>query len=202
MSKREKGERVNLAIFGSGAGTTASVLIAAALAEHSSYCVRLVVSSRSDSGITKVADSAGLRCYIHGQNSGVDELLGKLQENGIEMIALAGYLRLVPPEIISAVRGNILNLHPSLLPKYGGQGMYGKRVHQAVFASGESISGATVHVVTSEYDNGPIVDQQSCYIGDCSTVEEVEVCVRKIEKPLYCRAVQMHALKLAQSKTN
>jgi folate-dependent phosphoribosylglycinamide formyltransferase PurN len=91
--------------------------------------------------------------------SSVEEWSAPLERHGVDLIVLAGYLRLVPPGIVARFRGRIINIHPALLPGFGGKGMYGRRVHEAVLASGARESGATVHLVDEVYDRGPILGQ-------------------------------------------
>lgn len=104
---------------------------------------------------------------------------------GAELIVLSGYLRKLGPATLGRYRGRILNIHPALLPKYGGQGMYGRRVHEAVKAAGDTISGATVHLVDTDYDTGPIVAQQEVAVSPGDTAEDIERRVMAIEPGLF-----------------
>ena len=98
------------------------------------------------------------------------------------MIVLAGFLKLIPKEIILNYNNLIINLHPSLLPKFGGKGMYGYKVHQAVFEAGESITGITIHFVNEEYDKGEIIEQHSINVEECSSPREIEKKIQGLEK--------------------
>lgn len=178
--------RPRVAVFGSGNGTTARNLIEAG--HWTCYDVRLVVGSREGLGIQRVAEEYALP-YMVLDGSSSFEWVSILQENAIDVVALAGWLRMVPVEVINAMHGRILNIHPSLLPKFGGHGMYGRRVHQAVLEAGEEVSGATVHVVTDRYDEGPIVEQMQCSIAGLTSAEDIEVKVREVEKLLYPKAL-------------
>jgi phosphoribosylglycinamide formyltransferase-1 len=108
-----------------------------------------------------------------------------LQEQNIEILLLSGYMKKLGPLTLSAYKNRILNIHPSLLPKHGGAGMYGDRVHQAVIDDGATESGATVHIVTAEYDQGPILKQECVVLDDNETLESVRKKVRNIEGNLY-----------------
>ncbi len=178
--------RPRVAVFGSGNGTTARNLIEAG--HWTCYDVRLVVGSRPGLGIQKVAEEYALPYRVLDGGTASD-WVSILQEYHIDVVALAGWLRMVPPEAISAIQGRILNIHPSLLPKFGGHGMYGRRVHQAVVEAGDDVSGATVHMVTEKYDEGPIVDQMQCSIAGVTSAEDIELKVREVEKLLYPKAL-------------
>jgi phosphoribosylglycinamide formyltransferase-1 len=114
---------------------------------------------------------------------------------------LAGYLKRIPPKVISAYSGRIMNIHPALLPAFGGEGMYGARVHEAVIASGATESGATVHLVDNEYDRGPIVAQWRIRVNRTDTAESLAARVLNIEHVVYPRAVEMVAI-LKQLESN
>jgi len=120
-----------------------------------------------------------------------DAILKELQSAGADYIVLAGYLKLIGRQIIATYANRIINIHPALLPAFGGKGMYGHHVHQAVFESGVKISGVTVHLVNSEYDAGPIVLQQSVVIDDLNSADEIAARVLKIEHQIYARAVKL-----------
>lgn len=192
MTARQ-GHRPRVAVFGSGNGTTARNLIEAS--HWTCYDVRLVVGSRPGLGIQRVAEEYALPYTVLDGSSSL-EWVSILHESAIDVVALAGWLRMVPTEAIDAMHGRILNIHPSLLPKYGGHGMYGRRVHQAVFEAGDDVSGATVHLVTDRYDEGPIVDQMKCSIAEVSSPEDIELKVREVEKLLYPKALHQYCAAL------
>jgi len=114
-----------------------------------------------------------------------DALLAVLHTHKIGFICLAGYMKLVPKEVVNEYDGRIINVHPALLPAFGGQGMYGRRVHEAVIASQAKVSGATIHLVDCEYDRGPIVAQQALCIRPNDTAESLETRVHAMEVQLY-----------------
>jgi len=117
------------------------------------------------------------------------ETLRLLEELDIDVILLAGYLRLLPSDVVARYEGHILNIHPALLPDFGGGGMYGRKVHRAVLESGVEISGATVHFVTEEYDDGAILAQWQVQVIPGDTPEELAARVLWVEHELYPRAV-------------
>jgi len=116
------------------------------------------------------------------------------RQKNIELIALAGFLKQLSEDFIRQVQVPILNIHPAILPEFGGKGMYGMAVHQAVFASGDKVSGVTIHLVDSQYDNGKIVAQQKVDISSCKNPEEIAGKVLEIEHLLYAPAIFQYLL--------
>ena len=119
-----------------------------------------------------------------------DRLLTVLCDTGAEWICLAGFLRLLPAEVLQRFPRRVLNIHPALLPKFGGQGMYGRRVHEAVLASGDVQTGASVHYVTEHYDEGDVILQRFCPVLAGDTAEDVAARVLKEEHLLYVEALR------------
>ena len=124
-------------------------------------------------------------------------LLGLLKKHRVDLICLAGYLRKVPDEVVRTYRGRILNIHPALLPKYGGKGFHGRTVQEAVLAAGEKESGATVHYVDEEYDHGSIILQKKVPVLPADTPETLAERVHPIEYEIYPQAIQLVLEKLA-----
>jgi phosphoribosylglycinamide formyltransferase-1 len=182
MTTESVGDKVRVAVFGSGAGSTARCLIEAS--KTACYQVVVVVGSKPGIGLEYVAreNDVPYELLCSDDKHQWDNLLHSYQ---IDVMALAGWLRMIPVEVIEQYPSRILNIHPSLLPAYGGKGMYGRRVHQAVFDAGEQVSGVTIHIVTPLYDEGPIIAQQQCDVSCCRTPDEVEQTVRAVEKALY-----------------
>ncbi len=118
-----------------------------------------------------------------------ESLLELVQSQKPDLIALCGFMRLLSADLISALSQPVLNVHPALLPKYGGPGMYGMAVHEAVFKAGESISGATVHSVDPIYDHGPIVAQKAVDISSCQSPEEIAAKVLRVEHEIYAQTI-------------
>lgn len=127
-------------------------------------------------------------------------LLGLLEEHGIDMILLAGYMRKLPAGVVAAYRGRIVNVHPALLPEFGGQGMYGMNVHRAVIESGKKESGPTVHLVDEEYDTGPVIAQQRVPVLPDDTPESLAERVLQAEHALLPRVVIAAAERLAKGE--
>ncbi len=143
---------MRIAVALSGRGSNLDALLSA-LATSPLADVVLVLADRPAAGLARAADR-GIPAVQLAQPSDGAEWLRHLDAAGAELLVLAGYLRLVPPEVIAAYRDRVVNIHPSLLPKFGGRGMYGGRVHAAVLAAGERESGCTVHLVDEVYDRG------------------------------------------------
>lgn len=187
---------VPLAVFASGSGTNLQALIDHARErDPSPYDVTLVVSDREGAGALERARSAGAAARVvpvpdRPADEVARETLEALEGAGAEMVALAGYLRLVPAPVVEAYRGRILNIHPALLPAFGGKGMYGRRVHEAVLASGARVSGPTVHRVNEEYDEGTIVAQWPVPVRSDDTPESLAARVLEAEHILYPAAVE------------
>ncbi len=154
---------VAAAVFASGGGTNLQALLDNEI-ENGPYRVVVVISDREAAGALERAEAAGRiarTIEVRGRSSEDvgSETLALLESLSVRVIFLTGYLRLIPSAVVSAYSRRILNIHPALLPDFGGTGMYGQRVHEAVLASGVQVSGATVHYADEEYDTGTIVGQ-------------------------------------------
>ncbi len=150
--------RMKLAVCVSGRGSNLVALLTA-LRDSPAAEVVLVLSHRADTPALEKAREWGIAAESLTSFQDGTEWLERLRRHEVDLIVLAGYLKLVPPEVIQAYRGRIVNIHPALLPDFGGPGMYGRHVHEAVIRSGATQSGATVHLVDEEYDRGPILAQ-------------------------------------------
>lgn len=127
-----------------------------------------------------------LNAKIVGDENDLDVAIARtLHDHGVELIALSGYMRMLGPRVLARYHNRILNVHPALLPEYGGKGMYGDRVHEAVLAARETKSGATVHIVDEEYDHGPIVARKEVPVETADTVETLRARVMAAEQVLY-----------------
>lgn len=127
-------------------------------------------------------------------------LLDSLKKQDAGLILLAGFLRKIPPALIKAYPAKILNIHPALLPKYGGQGMYGRRVHEAVLASKEIETGVTIHVVDEEYDHGPVIWQEKIPVLPTDTPETLQFRIHEIEHRAYPKAVAFYLKHISQKR--
>jgi formyltetrahydrofolate-dependent phosphoribosylglycinamide formyltransferase len=138
--------------------------------------VTYVISNKADCGAFKIAESYSIQTYSVGNKTGTisfKELSDIFNKTGIDLIVLAGFLKLIPLEFISAYNNRIINIHPALLPSFGGSGMYGLNVHKAVFESSAKVSGPTVHFVDDTYDTGKIIAQRCVDISDVQSPEEI-----------------------------
>lgn len=191
---------LRIAIFASGKGSNCKAIIEAVnKGQVPNAKVVLVVSNNKNAGALDIARSAGIpSVWISRQSFDSDEefnntLLKILNEYQVNFIALAGYLKKLDSVIIQQFRNRIVNIHPALLPAFGGKGMYGIHVHEAVLASGEKITGATVHIVDEEYDHGPIILQETINVLPDDTPESLAERVLPIEHRLYPKALRLFA---------
>lgn len=172
----------SIAIFASGSGTNAENLIRY-FRTSSAGRVNLVLTNRHDAGVISRAEKLGVKSVVFNRDqlyrSG--EVLELLREHQIDFILLAGFLWLVPGDILKAYRGRIVNIHPALLPSYGGKGMYGRHVHEAVLASGDRQSGITIHHVNPVYDEGDIIFQATCPVLPSDTPETLAGRIHQLE---------------------
>jgi len=177
---------VRLAVLVSGGGTNLQALLDA-LRESPLARVARVISNRPDAGALARARQAGVPATVLRDPGDAAELLAALGD--AHLVVLAGYLKLVPAPVISRFRGRMINIHPALLPDFGGPGMYGRRVHAAVLASGAKESGATVHFADEEFDRGAIIAQEKVHVEPGDTPETLAARVLEAEHRLLPRVV-------------
>jgi phosphoribosylglycinamide formyltransferase-1 len=177
-----------IAVFASGRGSNLEALFEK-LANEPEVEIALVASDRRDARALERARRRGVATAVvrHDDARAILELLAR---QAIDWIVLAGYLRRIPQEIVARYRGRILNIHPALLPRFGGSGMYGERVHRAVLEAGEVESGVTIHIVDEEYDRGPIVAQRRVAIEAGDTPERLAARILEIEHELLPEVVR------------
>jgi phosphoribosylglycinamide formyltransferase-1 len=191
--------KVRVAVFVSGSGTNLQSLIDNCADELFPAEIVCVVSSKMKAyGLERARQHSIAAHCLRQKDFDNDELFGQamldlLHKHRIEMICLAGYLKLIPGRVVEKFRGRILNIHPALLPRFGGDGMYGMRVHEAVIASGETESGPTVHLVDEIYDNGDIVMQAKVPVMPDDTPESLQKRVLEAEHELYPLALKQLA---------
>ena len=171
-----------IAIFASGAGTNTEKIIAH-LNHHSSIEVSLVVCNKPGAGVLSIASANGIPTLLIERDHFFrgDTYLPELSAHGINFIVLAGFLWKIPEALIAAYPDRIINIHPALLPKYGGKGMYGMKVHEAVIAAGEKESGITIHYVNEHFDEGKPIFQASCPIEPDETPESLAQKIHMLE---------------------
>jgi phosphoribosylglycinamide formyltransferase-1 len=185
-----------LAVLASGRGSNLQAIIEhfENLARERVATVALVASNRADSpALIRAATASNDIAHFNAADDG-SELLALLRKFRIDLVVLAGYLKRIQPKVIREYAGRIINIHPALLPAFGGEGMYGARVHEAVIASGARETGVTVHIVDDEYDRGPIVAQWRVPVNQSDTAESLAARVLNAEHVVYPRAVEMVAI--------
>lgn len=175
-----------LAILASGTGTNAEAIIRF-FRNYPDISVNIVLSNKKEAPVLKKAESAGVENYsfIRQDFYESDVVLDILKQKEITHIILAGFLWLIPKKLIHAFQGRIINIHPALLPAYGGKGMYGRHVHEAVIASGEVSSGITIHEVNEKYDEGKIIFQASIKVEKTDTPESLANKIHQLEHRYY-----------------
>ncbi|HTT01244.1 MAG TPA: phosphoribosylglycinamide formyltransferase [Steroidobacteraceae bacterium] len=181
---------MNIAALASHEGTTLQAVLDACAAGRITARVVLVISNNADSGALRRARAAGvtalhLSTATHPEAQALDRAIrDALRESGADLVLLAGYMKKLGPITLAAFQGHILNTHPALLPKFGGQGMYGIHVHRAVLAAGEHSSGASVHLVDAGYDSGPVLAQATVQVVPEDTPATLAARVQQAERAL------------------
>jgi phosphoribosylglycinamide formyltransferase-1 len=182
MSKSVK----NIAILASGAGSNAQKILEY-FSDRMDIAVRLIVSNKPEAGVLNIAKLASVDTLVVSRDSfySSTDLLVELDKYNIDFIVLAGFLWLIPPYLIQHYPERIINIHPALLPKYGGKGMYGHFVHEAVHSAKETHSGITIHYVNEKYDEGSIVFQERCEILPSDQPVDIARKVQVLEHSYY-----------------
>jgi phosphoribosylglycinamide formyltransferase-1 len=183
-------KKISIAILASGTGSNAQALVKHFEAIQEIDIV-YIGSNNSSAGVLEIASSAGISssCFSKSDlQTGV--VLEELKTRCVDYVFLCGFLLKIPANLIAAFEGRILNIHPALLPKFGGKGRYGLNVHGAVLESGDQSSGMTIHKVSAEYDEGDIVFQCSSDISKCKTAEEIANVVLALEHEYYPRIAE------------
>ena len=181
----------NIAIFASGSGSNAQKIITYFL-KHNSIKVQLVISNNKDAGVLQIAKEHQIPTAIINKKTILDPLVVSsiLKHHAIDFIVLAGYMILIPSYLSRLYENKMVNIHPALLPKYGGKGMYGHFVHEAVFENKEKESGITIHLVNEHYDEGKIVFQKSIDISNCKSPIEIAQRVLELEHQNYAPTIE------------
>lgn len=188
---------MRIAIFASGSGSNAEAIIRASREGRLSSEVGLVISNNINAGVLKRAKALEVSNSVIDPRSFESEelyitsLFSTLDEHEIDFIALAGYLKLVQPELIDKYRNKITNIHPALLPSFGGRGFYGMKVHEAVIEAGCKVSGVTIHLVNEKYDRGPIIAQRTLPVLDDDSPESLAERALTVEHEIYPEALQL-----------
>ena len=184
-------KKKSIAIFASGSGTNAENIVR--YFKHSELAsVNLILSNNADAFVLQRANLLNVKTHVFNREefSQTGQVLKILKDNEISFIVLAGFLWLIPAELIKTYPDKIVNIHPALLPKYGGKGMYGSNVHKAVIACGDTESGITIHYVNEKYDDGNIIFQARCPVSPDDTPETLAEKVHRLEYEHYPRVIE------------
>ena len=196
----ERRQPCRIAVMASGGGSNLQALLNANADGRLHAPVGLVIANRSDAGALMRAESAGVaHVHLSEQNAGSPEvfassLIELLSQNEITHVVLAGYLKRMPSAVIEHMGGRVLNIHPSLLPSFGGPGLYGRRVHEAAIAFGACVSGVTVHWVDDTYDHGRPILQRACPVEPEDTPETLAGRVLRLEHDTLWRVLEAVAV--------
>lgn len=190
---RGQKQKVKIAVFASGSGSNAEKIIEFSVNENvSNFEVVLIVTNKKEAGVLKIASHFGIPSLIIDRNIFFTTgYVNELYAAGIEFIVLAGFLLKVPEVLIEAYPDKIINIHPALLPAYGGKGMYGNNVHAAVIAAREKQSGITIHKVDGHYDNGDIILQERCDVLENDTAETLAKRVLQLEHTYFAQTINL-----------
>ena len=185
-----------IGILASHQGTTFQALIDACRAGSLTATLAVVITNNSQSGAVQRAQRYEVPCHhLSGQIHSMPEALARaicdaLNQYKVTLVLLAGYMKKLGPYTLDCFRGRVLNTHPALLPKFGGQGMYGARVHETVLAAGEAVTGVSVHVVDAEYDKGPVIAQCEVPVLAGDTVDTLASRVQERERKFIVEVLQ------------
>ena len=190
-------EMKNIAILASGSGSNAENI--AKYFEESDYArVSFIIANNPEAYVLERAKKLGIEAAVvtKQQFMEADSIIAMLNERDIDFVVLAGFLLLVPQKLIQAYPGKIVNIHPALLPKHGGKGMYGDRVHKAVVECGDSESGITIHLIDEQYDKGTTFFQAKCPVLPTDTPDDVAAKVHALEYEHFPHVIEeiMHTL--------
>lgn len=186
---------MKIAVFVSGRGSNLKAILINPDLKNLVQVVA-VISDKLDCGAFEIAKEFRIKTFTAGVGEGKisnDEITSELKKLGCELIVLAGYLKLIPDNLIDNFENRIINIHPALLPSFGGRGMYGMNVHKAVFNSSAKVSGATVHMVDKTYDTGKIITQKCVDISDVNSPEEIAEKVLRVEHQILPDVVKAFA---------
>ncbi len=189
-------EKVKLGFLASGRGSNMLAMIDNCEVGKLNAKPVVVISNNADAGALVYAREAGIPAFHLSSNTHEDEsvldqeITNILKSHEVDWVILAGYMKKIGPRLLGEFQGKIFNIHPSLLPRHGGQGMYGVHVHEAVLASGESETGVTIHMVDGEYDQGRILAQEKVFVEADDTPESLAARVLKVEHELYSETLQ------------
>ena len=187
---------LKLGFLASHGGSGMRAVLAAIAASELNAEARILVTNNRDCAAAQAAEAAGLpwrhiSAVGEGSPEGADRAVAEaLSGAGAELVVLSGYMRKLGPQTLERFKGRILNIHPSLLPRHGGHGLYGRHVHEAVRASGDTQTGASIHLVDQDYDTGPVIAQAVVPVRPQDTVDDIEARVRAVELGLMVQTLR------------
>lgn len=189
-----KNKKCRIAIYASGEGSNAEAIVSH-FTNHDTIEVALMVCNKEKAGVYARMEKWGIPCHHIDKTewqpgSTGQQVLDLMHNECINWIVLAGFLAYIPETIVRSYEGRIVNIHPSLLPKYGGKGMWGHHVHEAVIANHEAVSGITIHHVTEKLDDGNIIFQAQCEVLPDDTPESLATRIHQLEHEHYPRIVE------------
>lgn len=181
----------NIAIFASGAGSNARKIISH-FENSEDIDISLIITNNPHAGVIQVAEETNTPSLLIDKEKLKDSsyLIHTLRDKNIDWIILAGFLWKIPEFLVDHFPKHIINIHPALLPKFGGKGMYGAHVHQAVIAAGEKESGITIHYIDKDYDRGEIILQKRCFINRDDTAESLAEKIHTLEHKWFPRTIE------------
>jgi phosphoribosylglycinamide formyltransferase 1 len=183
-------KKYRIAIFASGSGTNAEKIIQH-FSDHQTIEVVLILSNKADAYVLERAKKHSIPSVVFSRDEYRDaSFLQQLHAHKITHIVLAGFLWLIPDYLIKNYPDRIVNIHPALLPKYGGKGMYGAKVHEAVKLAGDAETGITIHLVNEHYDEGKILFQASCKLTSQHSADDIAACVHELEYKYYPHVIE------------
>ena len=188
-------KKYRLAIFASGQGTNVEN-ITTYFKDHREIEVTIIVTNNPQAGVISRAQDLHIPVEVISNDcaSNAEFLVELCRQKEIHFVVLAGYLRMIPEKFVKTFHNRIINIHPSLLPKFGGKGMYGDNVHRAVLSSAEKESGITIHYVNAVYDEGEIIEQAKCTIDPTDTLERLKEKIAALEKVHFPKAIEQAIL--------
>jgi len=190
----------HIGFMASGAGSNFQVILdRIAQGDLAGVSPEFLITNNSKSGAAEKARLAGIACYhissvTHADSAALDQaMVDVVRKHGIELLVLVGYMKKVPDALLAALPDRVINVHPALLPSFGGPGLWGARVHEAVVQAGVRVSGPTIHFVDGDYDHGRIIAQRAVSIDSSESPEDVGAKVLQVEHDLYWRVIKAFA---------
>jgi phosphoribosylglycinamide formyltransferase-1 len=199
---------LEIGFLASHGGTSMRAIVAAIAAGELRARANIVIGNNADAPALQFAQQNGIpfrhiSTKTEGSDAAADAAIrGALEASNVEWVVMSGYLRKLGPQTLQRYRGRILNIHPALLPKFGGQGMYGRHVHEAVIAAGETVSGITVHLVDEEYDHGEIIAQHTVPVLPGDSVDDLQSRVTAAEPAFFVEVLKSLAKRTGSSDTD